>query len=209
MRKIVIADHHPLTRHGVYSILHKTKKYQIVAEVSRGSELLLALEKEKPDILILELKMPEINGFHALRSIRSDFPETKIVIFTSHPEEIYALRSVKSGAKAYIPKTIPPEKFLHAIESVATGGTFLNKKAALIKSGDPAKDTIESRYRRLSARELEVLNLLTTGKRNKDIAQLLGINEKTVSTYRTRLLKKLKVDNLAELIHQYRMFQIE
>jgi len=208
MKKVVIADHHPVTRKGASVLLDSTNEYNIVGKVSRGSELLKCLEKERPDILILELNIPEINGFHALRSIREEFPKTRIAIFSSHPEEIYALRSVKSGAAGYIPKTISSKLFLHAIKRIAMGGIFLNDEfAAAFNSRSVNDNTLVGRYKKLSAREIEVLNLLSNGKRNKDIASLLEINEKTVSTYKTRLLKKLNVTSLAELINQARMFQ--
>lgn len=208
MKKVVIADHHPVTRKGILVLLQGTDEYKVVGKVSKGSELLKCMEIERPDILILELDMPEINGFHALRSIRDEFPKTKIAIFSSHPEEIYALRSIKSGAAGYIPKTSSKETFLQAIKRISLGGVFLNDELAAAFNGKTINDnTLIGRYKKLSAREIEVLNLLSNGKRNKDIATLLEINEKTVSTYKTRLLKKLKVDSLAELINQARMFQ--
>ncbi len=208
MKKVVIADHHPVTRKGISVLLNATNEYTIVGKVALGSELLKCLEKERPDILILELDIPEINGFHALRSIREEFPKTRIAIFSSHPEEIYALRSIKSGAAGYIPKTSSKEIFLQAIKRISLGGIFLNEQlAAALNSKSVNDNTIVGRYKKLSAREIEVLSLLSNGKRNKDIATLLEINEKTVSTYKTRLLKKLNVTSLAELINQARMFQ--
>ncbi|MDN3724345.1 response regulator transcription factor [Aequorivita sp. SDUM287046] len=208
MKKVVIADHHPITKKGAEVLLNSTNEYSIVGKVSRGSELLKCLEKDRPDILILELDIPEINGFHALRSIREEFPRTRIAIFSSHPEEIYALRSIKSGAAGYIPKTSSESIFLQAIKLIAAGGIFLNEELTAAFNNKSINDnSIMGRYKKLSAREIEVLNLLSNGKRNKDIASLLEINEKTVSTYKTRLLKKLKVTSLAELINQARMFQ--
>ncbi|MGO3181512.1 MAG: response regulator [Aequorivita sp.] len=208
MKKVVIADHHPLTTTGVEVILNSTNEYSVVGKVVRGSDLLTCLKKERPDILILELNIPEISGFHALRSIREEFPRVRIAIFSSHPEEIYALRSIKSGASGYIHKTSSKEVFLQAIKRIALGGVYLNEELAAALSNNSTNDTsLVGRYKKLSAREIEVLNLLSSGKRNKDIAALLEINEKTVSTYKTRLLKKLNVTSLAELLNQARMFQ--
>lgn len=208
MKKVVIADHHPITTAGVEVLLNSTNEYSIVGKVRRGSELLACLQKERPEILVLELNIPEINGFHALRSIRDEFPRTRIAIFSSHPEEIYALRSIKSGAAGYIHKTSSKEVFLQAIKRIALGGVYLNEElAAALNSNSINDNTLVGRYKKLSAREIEVLNLLSSGKRNKDIAALLEINEKTVSTYKTRLLKKLNVTSLAELLNQARMFQ--
>lgn len=207
-KKVVIADYHPITLIGVEVLLNSTNEYSIVGKVSKESELLVCLEKERPDILILEINIPEINGFYALRSIREGFPRTRIAIFSSHPEEIYALRSIKSGAAGYIHKTCSKKVFLQAIKRIAAGGIYLNEKLAAALNSNSTNDTsLLGRYKKLSAREVEVLNLLSTGKRNKDIAALLEINEKTVSTYKTRLLKKLNASSLAELLTQARMFQ--
>jgi DNA-binding NarL/FixJ family response regulator len=208
MKRVVIADHHPMTREGVSVLLENTNEYTIVGNVSRGSELSRCLVKERPDILILELNIPEINGFRTLRNLHDEFPKTRIAIFSSHPEEIYALRAIKSGASGYIPKTSSSKIFIQAIKRVAMGGLFLNDEiAAAYNNCSVNNNSAIGLYKKLSARELEVLNLLSNGKRNKDIASLLEINEKTVSTYKTRLLKKLNVTNLAELITHARMFQ--
>lgn len=208
MKRVVIADHHPLTITGVEDLLKSTNEYSIVAKVSRGSELLTCLERERPDILILEINIPEINGFHALRSIREEFPRTRIAIFSSHSEEIYALRSVKAGAAGYIHKSTSKDVFLQAIKRIALGGVYLNEKlSGVLNSNSINNNNHVGRYKKLSAREIEVLNLLSTGKRNKDISALLAINEKTVSTYKIRLLKKLNVKSLAELLNHARTFQ--
>lgn len=208
MKKVVIADHHPVTTAGIEVLLKNTNEYTIVDKVRRGSDLLICLEKERPDILILELNMPEIKGFHALRSILEEYPRIRIAIFSSHPEEMYALRSIKSGAAGYIHKNSSSEVFLQAIKRIALGGVYVNEQiTAALNSNSTQDNSLVGRYKKLSSREVEVLNLLSSGKRNKDIASLLEINEKTVSTYKIRLLKKLKVGNLAELLNQARMFQ--
>lgn len=203
--KVLIADNHPITRLGVTKLLNP-KKYSVVGTVSMGSELLEFLDKARPDILILELNMPEIHGFQALRSIKSEFPKTRILIFSSNPEEIYGEKSIKSGAAGYVSKTSSEKTFLNAIDCISVGGTFLSEQLKSPFNKDDQNNSI-NRYKQLSIREIEVLDLISSGKRNKDIAVLLGINEKTVSTYKTRLLKKLKVSNIAELIEQTRAFQ--
>lgn len=208
MKKVVIADHHPLTANGIESLLKNTNEFLVVDKISRGSEIPASLQKMRPEILILEINIPDIKGFHALRSIREDFPRTRILIFSSHPEEIYAVRSIKAGASGYVPKTAKKDVFLQAIKRISAGGLYLNEKLAVSLNNNSSNDnSIVGRYKKLSAREIEVLNLLSKGKRNKDISSLLEINEKTVSTYKTRLLKKLRVNSLAELLNQARMFQ--
>lgn len=208
MKRVVIADKHPVTIEGIKALLESKNEYSIVDSVSRGSELLLSLQKECPDVLILELDIPEINGFQAIRSIRDEFPKMKIVVFSSHPEEIYAIRSIKSGASAYIPKIATGQILLEAIKQVLLDNVFSNEQFSTgYKNKSKNTGTVAGLYKKLSAREIEVLSLLSNGKRNKEIASLLEINEKTVSTYKTRLLKKLKVSNLADLIKQNQIFQ--
>lgn len=208
MKKIVIADHHPVTRKGISCILKKDENFSVVGKANNGAELYKTLEELKPDILIMEIDMPQINGINALRNIKQKFPEVRVLIFSTHPEEIYALRSIKSGAAGYVPKSASPKILLKALRQIRKGGIFLNEElTSTFTSRNVGETSAISRYKKLSAREIEVLNLLSSGKRNKDIAAALSINEKTVSTYKTRLLKKLKVDNLADLIHQSRMFQ--
>jgi len=208
MKKIVIADHHPVTRKGIACMLKKSTDFSIVGKVNNGDELFKNLEEIKPDILVMEIDMPQVNGINVLRNIKSEFPETRVLIFSTHPEEIYALRSIKSGAAGYVPKTASTKVFLKALRRIAKGGIFLNEElTSTFTSRNVGESSAISRYKKLSSREIEVLNLLSSGKRNKDIANALDINEKTVSTYKTRLLKKLKVDNLADLINQSRMFQ--
>ncbi|MCF6308011.1 MAG: response regulator transcription factor [Flavobacteriaceae bacterium] len=208
MKKIVIADHHPITRKGIACLLKKNENFSIVGKANNGDELYKTLEEQNPDILIMEIDMPQINGINALRNIKKQFPELRVLIYSTHPEEIYALRSIKSGAAGYVPKTASSKVFLKALKQIRKGGIFLNEElTSTFTSRNVGESSAISRYKKLSSREIEVLNLLSSGKRNKDIAAALNINEKTVSTYKTRLLKKLKVDNLADLIHQSRMFQ--
>jgi len=208
MKRIVIADHHPVTRKGIACMIKKDEHFTIVGKANNGNELFKKLEDTNPDILIMEIDMPQVNGINALRGIKEKFPNLRVLIFSTHPEEIYALRSIKSGAAGYVPKTASPKVFLKALKQIRKGGIFLNEElTSTFTNRNVGETSAISRYKKLSSREIEVLNLLSSGKRNKDIATALDINEKTVSTYKTRLLKKLKVDNLADLIHQSRMFQ--
>lgn len=209
MTKILIADHHPITRMGISSLLEKEGVYEVVGKVTNGKDLFRTLRSKNPDVLIMEIDLPEINGITALRTIKTEHPGTKILILSCHPEEMYALNAIKAGAAAYLSKTASTETLKEAVYQVARGGIYLNKEISdKINSGSTRSNNLVSRYKKLSTREIEVLNLLSTGKRNKDIAEALDINEKTVSTYKTRLLKKLRVDNLADLINQSRLLQL-
>lgn len=195
MTNIIIADHHPITRLGIKShFARDKKKYRIIDEVSNGKKLYNILRKKSVCLLVLEIGMPGINGFHSLKKIKKQFPKTHIIVFSSFPDEIYAHHCLAHGASGYINKTSELEDFSEMISKI------LNRKNYPNKIDNLEEQESDNIFYKLSARETEVLNLLLKGKRNKDIAVLLNINEKTVSTYKSRLLKKLQVKNLADLI---------
>ena len=209
MNSILIADHHPITRAGITALLSENKDMEVIGSVTSGNDLFKFLKNKIPDVLVMEIDLPEINGITALRTIKSQFPGTKMLIFTCQPEEMYALSAIKAGASGFLSKTVSTDNLQKAIQQVARGGIYLNKEITdKINSGFSQSNSLISKFKRLSTREAEVLNMLASGKRNKDIADALDINEKTVSTYKTRLLQKLKVDNLADLIHQTRLLQL-
>lgn len=210
MSTVLIADHHPITREGISSLLQKSENFEVIGNVTTGNELFKFMKNKTPDVLVMELDLPQINGITALRAIKTQFPGTKLLVFSCQPEEMYALSAIKSGASGYLAKTAGIESLLLAVQQVARGGIYLNQNITeRINSGYAQSNGLVSKFKRLSTREVEVLNLLSNGKRNKDIAEALNINEKTVSTYKTRLLKKLKVDNLADLINQSRLLQLK
>ncbi|MDG1063785.1 MAG: response regulator transcription factor [Flavobacteriaceae bacterium] len=209
MKKVLIADHHPVIRKGVMCMLKKSKDFEICGKAQNGDELWRQLESGQPDIVVMELELPQVNGISALRNIKAKYPQTRILVFSHLPEEIYALRSIKSGAAGYVPKSASTKIFIKALKQLSRGGIFLNEELnETFTQRNVGESSAINRYKKLSSREIEVLNLLSNGKRNKDIAHALDINEKTVSTYKTRLLKKLKVDNIADLINQARMFRM-
>lgn len=209
MSSILIADHHPITREGITSLLKENDDLNVIGSVSSGAELFKFLKNTIPDVLIMEIDLPEINGISALRTIKTQYPGIKMLVFTCHPEEMYALSAIKAGASGYLSKTVSTNNLQQAIQQVARGGIYLNKTITdKINTGFAQSNSLIAKFKKLSTREAEVLNMLASGKRNKDIADALDINEKTVSTYKTRLLQKLKVDNLADLIHQTRLLQL-
>ena len=190
-------------------MLSKNEQLEVIGHVTSGNELFKFLKNQIPDVLVMEIDLPQINGITALRNIKNLFPGTKMLVFSCHPEEMYALSAIKAGASGYISKTVAIENLQMAITQVARGGIYLNRNITeRINSGVSQSNSLISKFKKLSTREAEVLNLISNGKRNKDIAEALDINEKTVSTYKTRLLRKLKVDNIADLIHQTRLLQL-
>lgn len=208
MNKVLIADHHPITRKGITSILKSESTYEIVGYISDGNDLLNILTQTEVDILILEIDIPNLNSITALKAIKREFPHIKILVLSCHPEEMYALSSIKYGAAGYVAKTASIQRILNAVNQVQRGGIYLNEALSqrLVSEGN-ATQGLAFKYKKLSSREIEVLNLLSNGKRNKEIAADLDINEKTVSTYKMRLLKKLEAQNVAELIKHARLLQ--
>lgn len=205
--KILLADHHPVFRRGLKAMMGRGSFFKFKGKVESGTELIDAIEKYTPGLLILEIDLPNANGVAILRDVKEHAPNLKVLVVSCHPEEIYALSAIKAGAQGYIAKTQPTAAIKKALLTVAHGGIYLSKS---ISDNPPAcnKHNTVLRFKKLSTREVEVLNLLSRGKRNKEISHNLSINEKTVSTYKTRLLKKLKVDNIADLIHQSRLLQL-
>lgn len=208
MDKVLIADHHPITRKGITSILNTEGSYEVTHSISDGNDLLKILTKTEVDILILEIDIPNLNSITAIKAIKREFPHVKILVLSCHPEEMYALSAIKYGAAGYVSKTASLQRVLDAINQIQRGGIYLNEALSkrLISDGNTTQG-LAYKYMKLSSREIEVLNLLSNGKRNKEIAANLNINEKTVSTYKMRLLKKLEAQNVAELIKHARLLQ--
>lgn len=209
MKRLLIADHHPVIRQGINCMLKDFDEFEIVGKAQNIEELFSGLDLCEPDILIMELELPQLNGVSTLRAIKTNYPNLRILIFSHLAEEIYALRCIKTGAAGYLSKSASPKVFIKALKQLAQGGIYLNEELnASFTQRSVGETSAINRYKKLSTREIEVLNMLSSGKRNKEIAEALDINEKTVSTYKTRLLTKLKVDNLADLINQARMFRL-
>lgn len=209
MNTVLIADHHPVVSEGIGCIIRMNPALEIIGKVTNGNDLYKFLRQRLPTVLIIELDLPDINGMNALRTIKKEYPQIRILVFSFHAEEMYALSAIKAGAAGYISKSTDPKTLESAIYQVARGGIYLNKRISeKINTGMSNGKNLIERYKKLSTREAEVLSLISAGKRNKDIAETLDINEKTVSTYKTRLLKKLNVDNVADLITRSRLLQL-
>lgn len=207
MTQLTIADHHPIIKEGLENIL-KDHDFLIANLVLDGENLQASLEANIPDLLILEIDLPNLQGLSSIKTLRKRFPGIKILIFSQHPEEMYALSSIKAGAMGYVGKLADIRTVRSAILQVVKGGIYLNENLSdMLAQSETNTNNLAYRYKKLSSRETEVLNMLSAGKRNKDIAETLNINEKTVSTYKTRLLRKLDAGSLAELIQQARLLQ--
>lgn len=208
MIKVLVVDHHPIVRKGIYSLFEASPEIQIVASVDNGKELFEYVSKNAVDVIISEIDLPGLNGITALRTLKREFSDVKVIIFSTHAEEVYAVSTIKAGASGYIPKSVDTNTIKEAIFKVFNGGIYISNNLAQRLAFDETGNKPSKLYKKLSTREVEVLKLLTSGRKNKEIAQELEINEKTVSTYKARLLKKLNVTNIVDLINQARHLQL-
>ena len=155
-------------------------------------------------MVLSEIDLPELNGITALRTLKKEYNDVKVIMFSAHPEEIYAVSTIKAGASGYLTKTVSTQTIKDAIHKVYNGGIYISNELAQRLAFDERGNKPSKLYKKLSMREIEVLKLLSSGRKNKEIAAELDINEKTVSTYKARLMKKLNVTNLVDLINQAR-----
>ncbi|THD68896.1 response regulator transcription factor [Robertkochia marina] len=208
MIKVLVADNHPVVREGLNAALGGSDDFNVTASVGTTSELFDALEKEKPDVVLLEMDIPEVNGITALRKMKKDYNDVKVLIFSAQAEDVYALSTLRAGASGYVAKTATIDTLKNAISKVAEGGMFITNELAQRLAFDESTNKPRRFFRKLSTREVEVLKLLASGKRNKHVAEELGLNEKTVSTYKARLMRKLNVDNMVDMLQQAKALEL-
>ena len=200
MTKICIADSLPVVTKGLQAYFQGNSKFEVTSVAKNLESLLSELNSKKINILLLDV---ELNGLSSIRDIKSllkDFPETKIVLFTSVSEQMYAPTAIKAGVSAYVSKRSDLKELEGTIAKVSEGKVVFSetvkKSIEMLSKGKKS----ERLFKKLSTREIEVLRYLNDGKKNKEVAQILGLDEKTISTYKLRLLAKLNVTNLVDLL---------
>ncbi|MDG1570878.1 response regulator transcription factor [Robiginitalea sp. M366] len=208
MIQVLIADNHPVVRLGVRNALQSAEDIRLMGDVGTTSELFNVLQDKQPDVLLMELDIPEINGIAALRKLKQEYPDVQVLIYSGQSEDVYALSTIRSGASGYLSKTATMDYLQDAIRKVAQGGMFITNELAQRLAFDEGTQKPRRFFRKLSTREVEVLKMLASGKRNKEVAQGLNLNEKTVSTYKARLMKKLNVDNMVDLLQQAKALEL-
>ncbi|MCX7551794.1 response regulator transcription factor [Xanthomarina sp. F2636L] len=208
MIKLLVVDSHPIIRKGIELLFVASKDIKVVGGVSNGEAIFDFLKQEEADVILSEIDLPKLNGITALRRLSKEYSNIKVLMFSNQPEEIYALNTIKAGASGYLSKNSNIITIKEAIEKVASGETYLsNNLASQLAFGRGINKSSKSPYKKLSTREIEVLKLISVGKKNKEIAEELEINEKTVSTYKARLMKKLHVDNIVDLINRAKLLE--
>jgi two-component system invasion response regulator UvrY len=200
MTKVLIADDHPIVREGVRRVLQAAVEIEVVGEVGRSDDVLPAVRKFLPDVLVLDISMPGPDFLTVLADLAIAQPGLHTLILSAHPEEDFAVRALRAGALGYLTKGYAPKDLVEAVRWVAQGRRYVTSVLAERLAMGLTGDAAILPHERLSNREFEVLRLLAAGRSLKEIAAQLGINPKTVSTFRARVLLKLEVHTNADLV---------
>jgi DNA-binding NarL/FixJ family response regulator len=202
--RILLADDHTVMRRGLRLLLEGQPGFTVVAEASDGGQAVDEAQATEPDVVVLDIAMPNLSGIEAAQRIVSVLPNVAVVILSMHSDEGYVLRALKAGAKAYLLKDSAEGDLIEAIKTVAQGKTFFSPEISKMLVEDYVREIrskgVEDSYELLTPREREILRLLATGKSNKDIASLLNLSLYTVETHRRNLQDKLNLHSIAELI---------
>ena len=196
--RVLLADDHALIRQGLKALLEK-QGFQVVGEASDGQEALRSVEKTQPDVAIVDISMPVLNGIDAARELKKSSPKTKVILLTQHDEDQYVTESLRAGVNGYVLKSQAADDLVHAIQEVCRGSIYLSPNISRAVVDAYLSKTYESTDP-LSGRERQVLQLVGEGKSTKDIAVHLGISVKTAESHRARLMKKLDIHETASLV---------
>ncbi len=204
MIRILLADDHAVIRRGLRLVLEEQQDFQVVGEASDGREAVTLAEDLKPDIAVLDITMPNLNGIEAARQISLKQPGTSIVVLSMHADESFVLRALKSGARGYVLKESREADLISAIRLVFEGKSFFSPAVSRMLVEDYVRrlqdKDVEDSYELLTLREREVLQLVAEGKSNKDVAAMLNLSVYTVETHRSNILEKLNLHSVPELI---------
>ncbi|MBN1829044.1 MAG: response regulator transcription factor [Deltaproteobacteria bacterium] len=198
MIRIVIADDHPIVRDGLKKIISDEVDMEVVGEAGTALELFGVLKKNPCDVVILDIAMPGMSGIDALGKLHSESPGLPVLVLSIHPENQYALRTIRAGASGYLSKDAAPQELTHALQKIANGGRYISPSLAerIIDRMEGAPQLLHDR---LSDREFEIMKLIAAGQGITEIALKLHLSPKTVSTYRTRILLKMDMRNNADM----------
>lgn len=200
MIKILIADDHPIVRKGLKEIIEETPGMKVVDEASNGQEVLEKIFKKDINVVLLDISMPGRSGLDILRDIKRQKPKLVVLVLSMHPEEQYAVQALKEGASGYLTKESAPDELLTALRKVSSGGKYVSSSLAEKLAYALEKDGEKPPHETLSVREYEVMRMIASGKTVTEIARELFLSPKTISTYRARILEKMRMKNNAQLV---------
>ena len=200
MIKVLIVDDHPVVRRGIRQILEDDPMINLIDEASDGKELLIRMRNQIYDIILLDITLPGRSGLDLIGQIKKIQPSTAVLILSMHSEEMYAIKALRAGASGYISKSSIPDELMKALNKVLKGARYISTSMADRLTENLLSETGKSFQELLSPRESEVLSLIASGKTVSQIAKSLSLSPKTISTYRERLLEKLKLETTADLI---------
>lgn len=202
--RVLLAEDHTIVRKGLRSLLDKETGIEVVGEAEDGREAIVKAEELHPDVVVMDIAMPGLNGLEATRQIKKRFSDMKIIILTMHANEEYILQSLKAGASGYLVKKAAPAELISAINAVHKGNSFLSpsiSRTVIDEYIRRSKEISEGEegFEQLTVREREVLQLIAEGRKTREIAELLYISIKTVETHRAHIMNKLDIHSTAEL----------
>lgn len=202
--RILLADDHTVMRNGLHLLLERQPNLTVVGESSDGRETVRLAQELSPDVVVMDIAMPNLNGIEAARHIGTANPDIAIVILSMHSDESYVIRALKAGARAYLLKDSAEGDLIAAIRAITEGKSFFSPAISRILVQDYMRQLeqqhVEDTYELLTARERELLQLLAEGKTNKEAAGMLNLSVYTVETHRTHILQKLNLHSVPELI---------
>ncbi len=198
--RVLIADDHAVVRQGLKHILSKTADLLVVDEAETGLEILEKIQNVDIDVLVMDVEMPQKNGWEVLSEIKIHYPQLPVIILSIYSEDQFGLRFLKAGASGYLTKTSAPDQLVEAIRRVAKGGKFISPSLAERLVLDLGKNSEGPLHESLSDREFQVFHMIAVGKPLKEIADELSISTTTVSTHRARILEKMNMKTNADLI---------
>jgi two-component system, NarL family, response regulator NreC len=202
--RVVLADDHTLIRAGLRMVVDAQPDLAVIGEAADGRDAVAQAQNLKPDVIVMDIGMPSLNGIEACRQVREVAPETQVVMLSMHSDEGYVLRALKAGAKAYLLKDSAEADLARAIRAAAAGKSFFSPAVGKVLLEDYMRKLqrtgAEDSYDLLSAREREILQLVAEGNSSKDIANLLDLSVYTIETHRARIMQKLNLRGIPELI---------
>ena len=201
MIRVLIADDHAILRRGLAQIIAEAGDMQVCAEAETGAETVKLARENAIDVVLLDITMPDRNGLDTLKQLKKEKPKLAVLMLSMHPEETYALRSIKAGASGYLNKQSAPALLVTAIRKVAAGRRYISPAVAETLAGTIADGADRPAHATLSDREYETMRLIASGRTLSQIAAEMHLSAKTVSVYRARLLEKMRLKNNSELTH--------